>query len=245
MLRFGAPAVGLPHRLLLSHNVAFSCVHERMLVAYGGMAHTADQDDWQGNDVGIVRSVADADAWPLRWSSPQLTITGDERSTGCIDENAESTLCEYDGKLSVVHFGGKVLLYARSNLSPLGGARHVQVARSNDGTGRWSKFVQVLINGYRFGPDHATNNLYFWTVRALPNNPKRLVAFYPGVIDHVGGVYFSTSTDGIRWTSPVRLFSSPHDMSYRTRDYPVDGSFIDVKTTPSSQLSLWYSTVSI
>ena len=137
-LRFGAPAVGLPHRVNVA-NVAFSCVHERMLVAYGGMAHTADQDDWQGNDVGIVRSVADADAWPLRWSSPQLTITGDERSTGCIDENAEPTLCEYDGKLSVVHFGGKVFVRALQLI-----AFGRRKARTGGEVKRWHKqMVQV------------------------------------------------------------------------------------------------------
>ena len=124
---FSAAEVGLPHKLLMSHNAAFLCVHGRMLVAYGGMTHTADQPDWQGNDVGIVRSVADAAAWPLRWSTPQLSISGDEAATGCVDENAESTVCEYDGKLSVVAFRGSVLLFTRSNLSPAGGARHVQV----------------------------------------------------------------------------------------------------------------------
>jgi len=64
-----AQTVGLAHKLLMSHNAAFVCVHDRMLVAYGGMTHTPDQPDWQGNDVGIVRAVADAAQWP--WWEPQ------------------------------------------------------------------------------------------------------------------------------------------------------------------------------
>ena len=268
-LKFGGAEVGLAHKLLMSHNAAVECKHDRMLVAYGGMAHTSDQNDWQGNDVGIVRAVADATQLePLRWSAPQLSMSGEE-STGCIDENAESTLCEYDGKVSIVNFRGEVLLYTRSNLSPMGGARHVQVAKSTDGTGRWSKFTQVAcactwvlsplcdsrlasppaifratpaifratpshlavgpragqvkIKGYKYGAAHAANNIYFWTVRELPGVPGLLAAFYPGTLDGKGGVFMSTSSDGVHFTRALRILESPHDNSFRTRDYPVDG----------------------
>ena len=220
---FSHAHVGLPHKLLMSHNVAFMCLHDRMLVAYGGMAHTPQQDDWQGNDVGIVRSVADPHHWPLVWSPPQLAISGDPPSTGCVDENAETLLCEYDGKLAVVHFRGSVLLYTRSNLSPLGGARHVQVATSADGVRRWSTFVQLTLEGYSHGPGDAENNIYYWTVRVLPAHPDVLVAFFPAVIEHVGGIYMASSSDGVHWTRPTRLLHSPHDLHFRTRDYPVDG----------------------
>ena len=79
---FTLAEIGLPHKLLMSHNAAFDCLHGRMLVAYGGMAHTSDQNDWQGNDVGIVRAVADAThGLKLHWSLPQLAVSGED-STG-------------------------------------------------------------------------------------------------------------------------------------------------------------------
>ena len=114
-----------------------------------------------------------------------------------------------------VSFKGHVLLYTRSNLSPMGGARHVQVARSVDGTTRWSKFEQIRIRGVRYGPAHAKNNIYFWTVRPLPGTPAgHLAAFFPGVIDLQGGVFFCTSMSarGARTTIYVpypRPFPSP------------------------------------
>ena len=61
-----------------------------------------------------------------------------------------------------------MLLYTRSNLSPMGGARHVQLARSADGRTRWSRFEQLRIRGVRYGPAYARNNIYFWTVRTPP-----------------------------------------------------------------------------
>ena len=204
----GKAQVGLAHGLLMSHNAAFHCADDRILVAYGGMAHTKDQDDWQGNDVGIVRSTADATQEPLRWSTPALAVSGD-KSNGCVDELAPR-LCEYDGKVSVVVFKGRVLLFTRSNLSPHGGSRYVQVTRSaaageaaagwSARAAGWSAFEQVRIRGFRH---EDANNLYFWTVRKL--HAGLLAAFFPGVIERRGGVYFSTSSDGLHWSRPSRL----------------------------------------
>ena len=48
---------------------------------------------------------------------PQKRSAPSKRETGCVDEHYKhSPKCEYDGKLSVVRFRGRVLLYARSNL---------------------------------------------------------------------------------------------------------------------------------
>ena len=111
------------------------------------------------------------------------------------DENADSALCEYDGKLSVVNFKGCTLLYTRSNLSPMGGARHVQVAKSADGKSRWSRFEQIKLKGVRFGASHAKNNIYFWTVQRIGRHA--LLALFPAVLNGKGGVWCSTSTDGM------------------------------------------------
>ena len=101
----------------------------------------------------------------MRWSAPQLAISGDEAATGCVDENSESGLCEYDGKVSAVRFRGRTHLFTRSNLVPTGGGRHVQVASSADGVTGWTCFEQLQIDGVR--AFDAEFNLYFWTVRTV------------------------------------------------------------------------------
>ena len=50
-------------------------------------------------------------------------------------------------------------------------------------------------------------------------------------------MYFCTSLDGVHWSHPVRLLASPHDISYRTRDYPVDGDglgLVSLQLSPSA-----------
>ena len=62
-------------------------------------------------EAGVMHATADALARaPLRWSAPTLVLTGDTAATGCIDELAET--CQFDGKLAVVRFKGRVWLYA-------------------------------------------------------------------------------------------------------------------------------------
>ena len=76
-------------------------------------------------------------------------------------------------------------------------------------------------------------------MRVLPGRDDVLAAFYPGVLDMVGGIFFSTSSDGLHWTRPVRLLESPYDQSWRTRDYPVDGSLeLDGVSRPGGVLRL-------
>ena len=49
------------------------------------------------------------------------------------------------------------------------GARHVQVASSVDGVGRWSAFAPLVISNYSIEP---RNNIYFFNVESL--GPGRL-----------------------------------------------------------------------
>merc|ERR1711938_408330 len=105
------------------------------------MHHLPTSEDWMGNDVGIVRRTADARSLPLQWSRATTALSGDKASTGCVDKL--NTPCEYDGKLSVVRFKSHTLLFSRSNVSPEGGHRHVQVALSADGVSGWSRFRQL------------------------------------------------------------------------------------------------------
>ena len=156
---FSRPRQGLPLDLLMSHNVAILC-EAGQLVAYGGMAHPPKHlkeipeagEDWLGDDVGIMRSTA-TPVLPLSWSPPQLVLSGSKLGTGCELRIAEVADCEYDGKLSVVRWDGRVLLFARSNLRAGAGARHVQVSSSVDGVTRWSRFEQLQIRGIDAGDE--------------------------------------------------------------------------------------------
>lgn len=223
--RFSAPAVALPHQLNMSHNAAFVC-ERGSLHAYGGMARTVRRAKLYGGapGAGVMHATADALARaPLRWSAPTLVLTGDTAATGCIDELAET--CQFDGKLAVVRFKGRVWLYARSNLLRDGGARHVQCASRPVKPGRagmaWSRFSQIEIEGYRRGEKR--NNLYYFSVLRIPSRPNFLAAVFPAAIEGEGGVYWSTSFDGLKWSAPVRLMPSALRDNYRTADHPVDG----------------------
>lgn len=215
----------------MSHNAVVHCLRQRTLVAFGGLAHAPDSADWQGNDVGIWRLAAPATLPPLAWSTPQLVLSGDPNTTGCVDAVREGPSCEYDGKLSVVRFGRSTLLFTRSNLARSGGARHVQVTRSADGVHGWERFEQLQIAGVAHGnPDV---NIYFLSVRSLRPFPRaggprwtpRLLGLFPGVLGgaHGAGVFSITSADGVHWSAPRKLFASAVD-GQRTRDHPVDGS---------------------
>lgn len=46
-----------------------------------------------------------------------------------------------------------------------------------------------------------------------------LVAFYPAVIEGVGGVFMSLGRDGVRWSAPELLIASPI-LNDRTPDHP-------------------------
>ena len=220
---YSKASVSLRHQLLMSHNVAVHCLRGRTLVAFGGMAHAPASTDWQGNDLGIWRTSTPATAPPLLWSTPRLVLTGDPEQTGCVDVMREGPSCEYDGKLSVVHFQRSTLLFTRSNLAHGGGGRHLQLTRSADGVQEWSQFEQLQIAGVAHGSPEV--NIYFLAVRVMRGRRARLLGVFPGSLGgRLGsGVFSSTSADGVHWSTPRKLLSSAAEDG-RTRDYPVDGA---------------------
>ena len=225
--RYPNASVGLHHKLLMSHNMAVICnSRDGALHAYGGMSHKPKSPDWHGGDVGIMRSVASAGPPPLAWSTPLPVVSG-KRATGCIDKI--NSPCEYDGKVAAVAFRGEVLLFTRSNLSPQGGARHVQVTRSADGVRGWSRFKQLEFEGLQGLVGRPETNMYFFTVRVLRDRGEGdedglLLGSFPGSLGGKAGVFCSVSRDGVHWSAPLRLLASRADGHWRTRDYPVDGS---------------------
>ncbi|MGB1604893.1 MAG: hypothetical protein ACPIOQ_69815, partial [Promethearchaeia archaeon] len=119
-----------------------------------------------------------------------------------------------DGKLSAVHWRGEVWLFARANLSPTGGARHVQVSHSSD-LRSWSSW-EALRMEFAIMP---SNNIYYLNVQVASDDAK-LIGWMPAVIDGSAGVYLSASTNGIDWSKPRLLFAS-RAVGPRVEDHPI------------------------
>lgn len=49
------------------------------------------------------------------------------------------------------------------------------------------------------------------------------MAFFPAVLGDDGGIYASSSDDGVTWRRPRRLLASDPLAEWRTADYPIDG----------------------
>jgi hypothetical protein len=96
------------------------------------------------------------------------------------------------------------------------GARHVQVARSLDTGLTWQPFTLCELDDYHIAGD---NSIYYFEVRAVGTHEHALTAFFPAVIDGVGGLFMSTGDDGVRWSRPELLLPSPSFQS-RTPDHP-------------------------
>ena len=85
------------------------------------------------------------------------------------------------------------------------------MAKSADGTSRWSTFEQLRLRGYRYGPNHAQNNIYFWAVRVLPRRPHVLAAFFPAVVQ---GQYAAAERSN-PWAHTIGfLFSTSHSCAH-------------------------------
>jgi len=277
-----SPHITLGAKLNMSHNAAVLCMQGK-LVAFGGQGYADSADE-----VGVVRREADPSRVPLRWSRPQLVVSGDPNVSQCMEARCVSVMrqvfdsktcpipppyqgspllgnaqpppwpssgphtgrgprgtdsftCEFDGKLSVMAWKGAMWMFTRSNLYRGGGGRHVQVASQplsqTQRTGvevtpvegialprsvpdPFGAFQQLEFEGYKLEPK---NNIYYMSVRPL-GQQSHLLGLFPAVIDAVGGMWCSTSTDGLRWARPLRVWESAVVTSERTRDWPVESA---------------------
>ena len=215
---YGEARIALEAGWGLSHNAAFLCEEDGTIVAYGGQpSRKAERKS------GIQRVTASSADWPLRWSRPQLVLSG--QSGGCMEWRSGFLRagCEFDGRLSVLRHCSRVLMFSRANLGDRGGARHVQVASSVDGVSGWSEWQPLILANYSIAEG---NNIYFFAVSHVqPTRDRegRLVALFPAVIGGVGGVYMALGLDshGVRWTRPVLLMRAATTSMGRTGDHPV------------------------
>ena len=147
---------------------------------------------------------------------------------GCVDRRSNrSTLsgalpagaCEFDGRLTLVHFRGRFLLYSRANLASHG-QRFVQVASSSD-LHAWSPFRLLHIAGYH----PSQGNLYYWAAQPNPVHEGSLLAWAPLVHRTRGCLMASVSTDGINW-SALRPLLPCRAHGERTAFHPVAGGIV-------------------
>ena len=159
-----ASPMDIPEGPLVAANAAVACLSDNhTLAAFGGVDHR-----WRSKrDLGVRRSVIDVrGAGPgSAWSEARPVLRGSQE--GCQERRDafRGHGCEFDGKLSLVrHHDGALLLYTRANMAPAHGARHAQVARSEDDGLTWSRFEMLQFDGYNITD---WNNIYYFHVVAL------------------------------------------------------------------------------
>lgn len=207
----------------LAANAAITCTDDGNLLLYGGgeggtgTAWLIGEPPRTGDEYSVRRH-------GFRWRRPMAAWSANKSQTRCVEARPHMPeLCEYDGKLTVLRYGGRVLAFTRSNLYANGG-RHVQVTSSRLGFEGWSPFQQLSFEQYTTAPE---NNLYFAAIRAVPTGStsceQLLLGLFPGSIHGRGGVYVSVSTDSVNWGALRQVHPSEVHASWRTSDHPVDG----------------------
>jgi hypothetical protein len=201
------------HRM--AHNLALAC-KEGVLYAYGGPDTRNQFSEWMGAHDGVYRARVMPDG---SLQGPERMFGG--RHEGCVEKRLSfGGVCEFDGKFSVVEFGGRTHLFARANTVWRHGGRHVQVTSSVDGRTNWAPFEMLSIEGVRTEPE---NNIYFFVADTW--NTTHMIGTYPAVFsdDHGGvrsGVFASYSTDGKRWSAPDPVVESD-SFGQRVELFPV------------------------
>lgn len=176
---------------------------------------------------------------------PQRILDG--RQPGCVEAfKTYSPFCNFDGKLALVRFQKRYLMYVRANTVFHGGGRFLQVAASeaDDPASHYGAFTLIDIKDYDVrGP----GNVYFASIRKHPLAPQSmLIGLFPlnegtlrksGVPEDDEGmpraspdpdckgtcyIALAHSCDGIHWSRLTKLVSTDGDRG-RTFDHPVSG----------------------
>ena len=144
-------------------------------------------------------------AGEAQWADARWLFNGTH--AGCVERRsryyasmAHLNTCEFDGRLSLVSFGGRLLLYARANPATHG-QRYVQVSASDDGGCTWGAFAFVSIAEYSY----AQGDVYFFAVSPNPAHPGSLLALFPLAHKFRGCIGLAASTDGLHWSAPTPL----------------------------------------
>lgn len=155
-------------------------------------------------------------AAPRRWAEPPEVVLHGRSPAGCIDNRPQYTGnlgCEFDGRLSLVHFRGTFRMYARSNLreGALAGGRFVQTSSSKDAShGSWTKWEPLQIEAVPSG----SADVYFFAAQANPVDNSSLMALLPLSQPPHACIALTFSADGRRFSRPVNLRTS--SLGWRT-----------------------------
>ena len=142
---------------------------------------------------------------PTQWLEARWLFNGTH--AGCVERRsrfyasmAHLRTCEFDGRLSLVRFGHRLLLYARTNPATHG-QRYVQMTASDDGGRTWGRFSFISIGEY----DYAQGDVYFFVVMSNPAHAGSLLALFPLAHKFHGCIGLAASTDGMHWSAPTPL----------------------------------------
>ena len=199
-----------------------------------------EREAMQSDATGIKLSRGTGLPWSrTKWSMPRTVITGSHPS-GCVDRRAAHTgfprlhACEFDGRLSLVAFRDRHLLYARSNLrfGAVAGGRSVQVTTSYHLEGGWSPWQPVRLAGV----DPNNVDIYFFAVQTSPIDPSLLLAVFPLTEPPLACIALAVSRDGVNFSKPISLRTSvlgvrthdkdgrsPTRLEWRGEDHPAAG----------------------
>ncbi|KAJ1448578.1 hypothetical protein M885DRAFT_538679 [Pelagophyceae sp. CCMP2097] len=160
-----------------------------------------------------------------------LRLTGNH--TGCIEKRSKDYLsvrgrmhCEFDGRVSLVHFKGELYAYVRANVHPQAGGRYVQfVKRSLAPAGAWSNFQMISIQNYPMAKA-AANDLYFPAMNVNPADESTLLVLFPAALLNKATIALSFSCDGHHFSTMELFVPSRPAFGHRTADQPVDGIIV-------------------
>jgi hypothetical protein len=223
-LRFGPPtSLGS----LLGHGVepAIACTDSDQLVWFAAST----------NNGGIYRRMANLTsagfAWIAEW---EHILSAKQSESGCVELRKpflqdNPGRCALDSKLNVVRLpSGAWMLFARANLAPMVGGRHVQAAISSvNGSFAGSRFQLLRIPGFAnatLGAAAEHLNIYYFAATWVRHgSPIRdaLMGCFPGNAGGEAGVFCTTSDDGLVWQRPRLLLPSVMHDSDRTADHPL------------------------
>jgi len=245
----GTPGITSRAFLLgMSSNAGFVCLHNRTIVAFGGSG--------DNGGVRIMTAVATDHTPQFRIQYrdeegfPMVIASAIQNVSGCIelvlnrvvlDNGEELFTCAFDGQMSVVHWGRRLVMFGRANACRLGGGRHVQAA-IGDADGRtFDGFRALRFEGWERHEDVCANSIYMCMPLVVGD---KLFGLFPGILPatNESGIFCSSSEDAFNWAAPTRIYSSPplldqNNHPVRTRDWPVNMQYAQA-TGPGSRVSL-------
>ena len=246
----------------IAHNFAVARLETLSALGADFALVGGQQRDWWGSSQGEVevatRSTASpsgvrfarGSGWPWQsstWNAPTVVISGSTPS-GCIDRRPMRALkmgaplsgtrglgaCEFDGRLSLVHWRAEFWLYARANLfeNAVAGGRYVQVTRSVDGR-KWSDWQPLTFRRMAAG----MVDMYFFAAQRNPVDNTSLMALFPVSQPPDACIALAFSRDGVVWSEPYPLMRSvlgwrtkdaegAGTIEWRNEDHPVAGAIL-------------------